>query len=180
MSNHNEKEAQSIPPKKSIPNLSISGNTSIALALCDPLVTDSTLEIVSMPQDDKEESVNKKTRVYIQKCMICKKVGEEIYNWAYNLYREEVQLKQNLQRSTRHQKTLGLGVDWLSFKLRYTTQYNKVTFYFLDIVMPASRVQGESIALTNVSKGACYSLKNHGVDFVKKFQSIPTTNYKEY
>ena len=76
MSDHNEKEAQSISPKKSIPNQSISGNMSIALALCDPLVVDSTLGIASMPQDDKEESLKKKARVYIQKCIICKKVGE--------------------------------------------------------------------------------------------------------
>ena len=63
------------------------------LALCDLLVADLTLGIASMPQDDEEESVKKKARVYIQKCMICKKVGEEICNRACNLHREEVRLK---------------------------------------------------------------------------------------
>ena len=80
MSNENEKEAQLISKKKSVTTPSILGNTSITLALCNPLVADSTLGIASMQQDDKEEPVKKKARVYIQKCMICKKVGEEICN----------------------------------------------------------------------------------------------------
>ena len=75
---------------------------------------------------------------------------------------------------------LGLSVDRLPFKVRYNAQYNKVTSYFLDIMISASRVQGEFITLTNVSKGAYYSLKNHGVAYVKKIQSIPTTKYKQF
>ena len=70
MSDENEKEAQMIFSKKSITTPSILGNMSIALALCDPLVTDLTLGTASMPQDDKEESDKKKAHVYIQKYMI--------------------------------------------------------------------------------------------------------------
>ena len=92
--------------------------------------------------------------IYIKKCMICKIVGEEICNRACNLHRDQVRVKQNLQRSTSHKKLQGLGVDRLPFKVRYSLPYNKVTSYFLDILMPASRVQGEFIALTNASKGA--------------------------
>ena len=67
----------------------------------------------------------------------------------------------------------GIGVDRIPFKVRYSLPYNKVTSYFSDIMIPASRVQGEFIALTNVSKGAYYALKNHGVAYVKNSQSIP-------
>ena len=74
--------------------------------------------------------------------------------------------------STSHQKTLGLGVDWLPFKVRYNDKYNKSTSYFFDIMMLASCVQGEFIALTNVSKGAYYTLKNHDVAYVKKISQF--------
>ena len=63
----------------------------------------------------------------------------------------------------------GIGVDRIPFKVRYSLPYNKVTSYFSDIMIPASRVQGEFIALTNVSKGAYYALKNHVVAYVKNF-----------
>ena len=172
MSDNNEKVMQSISPKKLIPIQLILGHMSIALALCDPLVIGSTLGSASMPQDDEEQSVKKKDRVSIQKCMICKKMGEEICNRACNLHRDEVQLKHNLQRSTSHQKMFGLGIDWLRFKVRYNSQYNKVSSYFLDIMIPSSCVQGEFFA-------PYYSLKNHGVAYVKKFQSIPTKKYKQ-
>ena len=83
--------------------------------------------------------------------MICKKAGLEICNRACNEHRDEVRVKQNLQRSISYKKTKGLGVDRVPFKVRYNVEYNKVTSYFLDIMVPASRVQGEFIALTNVS-----------------------------
>ena len=47
-------------------------------------------------------------------------------------------------------------------------------------MVPASRVQGEFIALTNVSKSVYYALKNHGVAYVKKFQSIQDNQYKQF
>ena len=130
----------------------------------DPLLPDPLLGTAKMTYDDIEEPILKKNRIYVQKCMICKKGGQEICNRACNEHRDEVRSKQNLQRSNSYKKTKGLGVDRVPFKVRYNVEYNKVTSYFLDIMVPASRVQGEFIALTNVSNSV-YALKNHGVAY---------------
>ena len=77
---------------------------SVTPSLCEPLLADLMIGIAMMPQDDKEELVLKNPRLYVQKCMICKKVGGEIRNQACDLHRDEVRVKQNLQRSTSHKQ----------------------------------------------------------------------------
>ena len=95
-----------------------------------PLLPDPLLGIAKMSYDNTEEPVLKKKRIYVQKCMICNKVGDEICNQACNQHRDEVRVKQNLQRSTSHKKSQGLGVNRVPFKVRYNSTYNKVTSYF--------------------------------------------------
>ena len=83
MSENKEKTVESHSPKKSGCKQSILANTSIALNICHPLVADSSLGIASIPKNNEEQSIKKKARVYIQKCMVCKKVGKEICNRAF-------------------------------------------------------------------------------------------------
>ena len=73
MSEENKKGAQSIFKKYQLQLRQFWATRLSQFALYGPLVVNLTLGIVLMPQDDKEECVLKKTLIYIQKCMICKK-----------------------------------------------------------------------------------------------------------
>ena len=176
MSGNNVKKVESHSPQKSSFKDPVFEKTSNALKIGHPVIADASIGIASIPKINEEQPVKKKARTQVQKCVVCKKIGDDIRNRACDIHREEIKLKQNLQRSTSYKNTLGLGVDRLPFKVRYNVQYNKTSSYLLDIMMPASRVQGEFIGLTYVNKGAYYSLKNHGVAYVKKFNPFQTHN----
>ena len=90
MSGNKGKKVESHSPQKSSCTHSVLAKTSIALKICHPIIADSSLGIASIPKINEEQSVKKKARIYIQKCSVCKKVGNEIRNRACNLHRDEV------------------------------------------------------------------------------------------
>ena len=180
MSDKKQKSAQSISKNLQVKLSSVLSSRLLLLHYANLCLLIPRWELCWCHKTAKKNPLWKIHVCTYKNALFVKKVGGEIHNRAWDLHRDEIRVKQNLQRPTSHKQMQGLGVYRIPFKVRYNLPYNKVASYFLDIMMPVNCVQGNLISLTNVSKGAYYALNNHVVAYVKNFHFIPENKYKQF